>query len=300
MKSFEFTGKSVEDARKKGLAELGLNMEDVDIQILSEGGFFKKARIIINVDEKPVASFKPAQEVKVEEPKVEEVKQEPKNEEKEPEMVANETSPEGNRTVEIEDEKEPETIQELQVDEEPKEEVVKVVKKDRNSPKTLEEIEEQRRLFNEKHFENNSTTVEFVEGLLKVMELQAEVELEEKRDASQITIKMEDPRKVIGHKGEALSAIQYLSNIIESAKNPQAKRVVVDAGEYKQKREESLRALAIKIAGKVEATGRPYKLEPMSAFERRIVHTELQNYSSVETHSEGVEPRRRIIVTKKK
>ena len=76
--------------------------------------------------------------------------------------------------------------------------------------------------------------------------------------------------------------------------------VVVDAGDYKQRREESLRALAIKVAGKVETTGRPYKLDPMNAFERRIVHTELHNYASVETHSEGVEPFRRIIVTKKK
>ena len=302
MKSYEFTGKTIEDARKKGLAELGLNMEDVDIQIISEGGFLKKAKIIINVEEAPVASFKPAEEVK-EEPKTEEPKQIKEEVEKkielpveevaegeaqepvvEPILAVNETSPDSAREIEVEVEKEPEE---------------RKPKKHYNEPKTREEIEQQRRLFNEKHFENNSTSVEFVDGLVKVMELDAKVELEEKRDASQITIVTEDPRKVIGHKGEALSAIQYLCNIIESAKNPQAKRVIVDAGDYKQKREESLRALAIRIAGKVEATGRPYKLDPMSAFERRIVHTELQN-SSVETHSEGVEPHRRIIVTKKR
>ena len=131
------------------------------------------------------------------------------------------------------------------------------------------------------------------------MNVTGAVSLEEKRDASEVMIETEDAGKVIGHRGEGLSAIQYLANIIETANNKNAKRVVVDAGDYKQRREESLRALAIKVAGKVEATGRPYKLDPMNAFERRIVHTELHNYASVETHSEGVEPFRRIIVTKK-
>ena len=277
MKSFEFTGKTIEKAIATGLEELGKKQEDVDIQILSEGGFFKKAKVVISFEDE-------AKEERVEEKKPE-IAKEPKKEEHVQKVETHE--------VKVEKVEQPK--------EDPKKEEKQAPKaKDNNAPKSQEEIEEKQRKFAETHFENNSTSVDFVDGLLKVMNVAAEVNLEEKRDASEVVISTEDAGKVIGHRGEGLSAIQYLANIIETAHNKNAKRVVVDAGDYKQRREESLRALAIKVAGKVETTGRPYKLDPMNAFERRIVHTELHNYASVETHSEGVEPFRRIIVTKKK
>ena len=289
MRSYEFTAKTAEKAINEGLEQLGkkLGDEDVDIQIISEGGFLRKAKVVISIVEEPVktnfAKPEPKPEVKAE-PKVE-----PKVEEKPQveEVKAEEVKPE---------EKPQEEKLEVKTEEKKHEEKPR----HNDAPKSQEEIEEAHRLFNEKHFENNSTSLEFVKGLLEKMNIQAEVTLEEKRDASEIKITAEEAGKVIGRKGEALSSIQYLANIIESAYNPSAKRVVVDAGDYKVKREETLRALAIRIAGKVEATGRPYKLDPMNAFERRIVHTELHNYPSIETHSEGVEPFRRIIVTKKK
>ena len=290
MKSFEFTGKTFQQAIEKGLAELGKKQEDVDIQILSEGGFLKKAKVLISYDDEILKTNFAKPEEKKEEPKAEQ-KPEEKHEKKA--EVKKEEKPE----PKPQEEKKEEPKQAEQPKEEHKE--LKKEKHNNDVPKTQEEIEEKQRKFAETHFENNKTSVEFVDGLLKVMNVAGTVSLEEKREASQILIETEDAGKVIGHRGEGLSAIQYLANIIETANNKNAKRVVVDAGDYKQRREESLRALAIKVAGKVEATGRPYKLDPMNAFERRIVHTELHNYSSVETHSEGVEPFRRIIVTKK-
>lgn len=309
MKSYEFTAKTVEKAIKEGLEQLGKSHEEVDIKILSEGGLFKKAKIVINVEDEPlITNFKKEEaepkakfEEKHEEPKVEEFEKTEQVAEKitkEKDEQRDEQKVQATESLE-EDVKQAESVEivqeanEVKADEKPK-------NFNRNAPKTPEEIEEQHRLYNEKHFENNSTSVEFVSGLVKAMGLEAQVSLEEKRDASEVKIEVEDAGKVIGHKGECLSAIQYLANIVESAHNPSAKRVVVDAGDYKQKREETLRALAIRVASKVEHTGRPYKLDPMNAFERRIVHTELHNYASVETHSEGVEPFRRIIVTKKK
>ena len=293
MKSFEFTGKTVQKAIENGLEELGKKQEDVDIQILSDGGLFKKARVVISFEDEvlktnfaPIAEEKVEQkeepkeqkeEVKTEEPKVEEKTEEPKEE-----IVNNK-------------------VEETVVVEEPKEEEQHTDEKPEDLKETYHnEIEEKEKRFAERHYENNSTSLEFVEGLMKVMNIPATVTLEEKRDASEVNIQTENPGKVIGHRGEALSGIQYIANTIENAHNPKAKRVVVDAGDYKQKREESLRSLAIRVAGKVESTGKPYKLEPMNAFERRIVHTELFNYSSVETHSEGVEPYRHIVVTKRK
>lgn len=297
MKSFEFIAKTAEKAIKEGLEQLGKKQEDVDIVILSEGGLFKKAKVLIKFDEEPVKTNfakqeepkpEPAEQEKMPEPKVEEPKEE------KPAQKEQVVEPEAKRE-EVEEVKEEKMAEQPKVEEKREEK-----RKSYNEPKTPEEIEEQHRLFNEKHFQDNSTSLEFVKGLVEAMKLDANVVLEEKRDASEVVIEVEDAGKVIGHRGECLSAIQYLANIIENAHNPNAKRVVVDAGDYKQRREETLRALAIRVAGKVEATGRPYKMEPMSAFERRIVHTELHNLSSVETHSEGVEPFRRIIVTKKR
>lgn len=309
MRSYEFSAKSVEKAIKEGLEQLGKRQEEVDIKIISEGGLFKKAKIVINIEDEPViTNFR-----KVEAKEDSNVKQ--NNDENKKETVKDkevETHLEVKEEVKVVfDEKVESSVLDEKLDEnaekfekqevETKKEVKKEIKKfNRNEPKTPEEIEEQHRLYNETHFENNSTSVEFITGLVKAMGQEAQVSLEEKRDASEIKIEVMDVGKIIGHKGECLSAIQYLANVVEGAHNPNAKRVVVDAGDYKQRREETLRALAIRVAGKVEHTGRPYRLEPMNAFERRIVHTELHNYASVETHSEGVEPFRRIIVTKKK
>ena len=158
----------------------------------------------------------------------------------------------------------------------------------------VKEIEEKQVIL-----KNNETSRDFIAGLMSAMNLTANVELKETKDNSQITIEIEDAGAVIGYRGECLSSIQYLANVIEQKHNRNAKRVVVDAGDYKKRREQQLRDLAIKVAGKVEATGRPHKFEPMNAYERRIIHTELQNYSAVDTHSEGVEPHRRLVVTKK-
>lgn len=281
MRSYEFTGKSVDKAIKEGLETLGKKQEDVDIKIISEGGLFKKAKVVINIEDETDfnTSFKnkeeakkEAEEKKVEEPKVE-VKPEPKPEKhnlEEKAKVAESEKPVAEEKVETKEESD------LQ-----------------------QKLEEKRKRYEEKHCENNQTSVEFVQGLMDAMKIESKVSLEERRDSSNVLIEAEDAGKVIGYRGDCLTAIQYLANIIEGNKNPNAKRVVVDSGDYKQKREETLRNLAIRVASKVESTGRAYKLEPMNAFERRIIHTELQNYPSVETHSEGLEPHRRIVVTKK-
>lgn len=289
MRSYEFTGKSVEKAIKEGLETLGKRQEEVDIKIISEGGLFKKAKVVINIEDETDfnTSFKNKEEAKkeAEEKKVEEVKKEPKVEEKP------EPKPERHNLEE-----------KVEVVEEVKEPVAeeRAEEKEVKEENTLQqELEEKRRKYAEKHCENNQTSVEFVQGLMDAMKIESKVSLEERRDSSNILIEAEDAGKVIGYRGDCLTAIQYLANIIEGNKNPNAKRVVVDSGDYKTKREETLRNLAIRVASKVESTGRTYKLEPMNAFERRIIHTELQNYPSVETHSEGIEPHRRIVVTKK-
>ena len=311
MKSYEFIAKTVDKAIKLGLETLGKNQEDVDIQIVNEGGFLKKAKVIIKVEEETIKTFVQKKEETKPEPKVE-PKPEPKKEEpkvptKEEKNI--EEKVEKQQVVSEANDIKPEVeMKEILADEkveEPKKEK-KVEQKEKSKKQfdyvvpTQEELEEKRRVFAETHFENNQTSVEFVKGLLEVLKIDGQVTLEEKKDNSYIVIETENAGRIIGYKGDSIAGIQYLANIIESNNNPNAKRVVIDSGNYKQKREDSLRALAIKVAGRVSETGRTQKLEPMDAYERRIVHTELQNYPSVETHSEGVEPFRHIVVTKKR
>ena len=284
MRSYEFSGKTIDKAIKEGLETLGKKQEDVDIKIISEGGLFKKAKVVINIEDEADfnTNFKNKEEAKEEAKKEVEQKAEPKPEKKEePHKAQPKEEPKPRHNL----------VEEVKVVE-PKAEV--------KEEKLQEQLEEKQNRYEEKHFENNKTSVEFIQGLMDSMKLETKVSLEERRDSSNILIETEDAGKVIGYRGDCLTAIQYIANIVESNSNPNAKRVVVDSGDYKQKREETLRNLAIRVASKVESTGRTYKLEPMNAFERRIIHTELQNYPSVDTHSEGVEPNRRIVVTKKK
>jgi len=294
MKSYEFTAKTVDKAIKEGLEQLGKNQEDVDIKIISEGGFFKKAKVAINVEEEATLTnfaVKAKEPIKVEEPKKEEIKQ---VEQKPFEQKSFEAKPVEIKSVEVKPVEENIVEKPTEIKEEKTE-----LGMHKQREVDLLTPQEREKKFEERHFENNKTSVDFVQNITKIMGIDAKVSLEEKKDCSNIKIETEDAGKIIGYRGDCLNSIQYLSNIIEQKTNQNAKRVVVDTGDYKEKREESLRALAIKVAGKVEDSGSPYKLEPMNAYERRIIHTELQNYPSVETHSEGLEPHRRIIVTKK-
>lgn len=305
MRSYEFSAKSVDKAIKLGLETLNKKQEEVDIKIISEGGFFKKAKIVINIEDKPeITNFRKEQ------PKTDVQKAGVKNEQKginkkatfektNETVVAKQDMPKESvsKAEQTKNKQQAETKDDCDNNKQAKAEQENAVKQNKTEVQNTANMQHTEQPA--KVLKNNETSVEFVKGLLSAMNLVADVNLKETKDNSQVTIETEDAGSVIGYRGECLSAIQYLANVVEQKHNKNAKRVVVDAGDYKKKREQQLRDLAIKIAGKVEATGRPHKFEPMNAYERRIIHTELQNYSSVETHSEGEEPRRRLIVTKK-
>ena len=106
---------------------------------------------------------------------------------------------------------------------------------------------------------------------------------------------------VIGYRGETLDSLQYLVSLVVNKDHSEAyKRVTLDTENYRKKREETLIKVAEKTAYKVKKTGRPYKLEPMNPYERRIIHSALQDYSEISTYSEGEEPYRRIVISMKK
>ena len=103
---------------------------------------------------------------------------------------------------------------------------------------------------------------------------------------------------LIGRRGETLDALQYLTSLVINKELEDYIKVTVDTENYRQKREDTLARLAKRIAGKVSRTGRRVALEPMNPYERRILHSTLQNDPSVETLSEGEEPNRRVVVRK--
>lgn len=141
----------------------------------------------------------------------------------------------------------------------------------------------------------------FIRSILDNMGVMAEIRIKEENNV--VNINLTGPRMgiIIGYRGETLDAIQYLvSLIINNDHETEYKRVVLDTENYRSKREETLKRLAEKTAYKVRRNGRSFKLEPMNPYERRIIHSTLQNDKYVYTYSEGEEPYRKVVVDLKK
>ena len=141
----------------------------------------------------------------------------------------------------------------------------------------------------------------FLVSVLNSMDINADIDIKEENDIIKINLKGPKMGLVIGYRGETLDSLQYLVSLVvnKNHENPY-KRVVLDAENYRHKREETLIRVAQKTAYKVKKSGRPYKLEPMNPYERRIIHSALQEYNDINTYSEGEEPFRRIVISFKK
>jgi len=141
----------------------------------------------------------------------------------------------------------------------------------------------------------------FLTEVLESMSMNAEVKL--KDESNEIRIDLVGPNMglLIGYRGETLDSLQYLvSLVVNKNHDEEYKRVILDTENYRAKREETLKRLASKIAYKVRVSGRVLKLEPMNPYERRIIHSTLQNDTHIYTFSEGEEPYRRVVVDLKK
>lgn len=142
---------------------------------------------------------------------------------------------------------------------------------------------------------------QFLNDVLKSMNIEANIDIKEENDIININLCGPKMGLVIGYRGETLDSLQYLVSLVvnKNHDNPY-KKVVLDAENYRSKREETLVKVAQKTAYKVRKSGRPYKLEPMNPYERRVIHSALQEYIDINTYSEGEEPFRRIVISLKK
>ena len=132
------------------------------------------------------------------------------------------------------------------------------------------------------------------------MEVAIDIKYNEEEKSMDIELSGNEMGVLIGKRGQTLDSLQYLVSLVVNKESEEYIHVKVDTENYRQRRKETLENLAKNIAYKVKRTKRSVSLEPMNPYERRIIHSALQNDKYVTTHSEGEEPFRRVVVTLKR
>ncbi|WP_099469813.1 RNA-binding cell elongation regulator Jag/EloR [Konateibacter massiliensis] len=142
---------------------------------------------------------------------------------------------------------------------------------------------------------------EFLDNVFDKMNMKVEViiNLDEANNSLDVELKGDEMGVLIGKRGQTLDSLQYLISLVANKNSDNYLRVKLDTENYRKRRKETLETLAKNISYKVKRTKRPVSLEPMNPYERRVIHSALQNDRYVVTHSEGEEPYRRVVVTLK-
>ena len=274
MSYIDVTGKTEDEALRKGLEQLGMDRDDVSVSILerAKSGFLgigaTPARIRITygpedapVAEEPVAAPRIIPEKPAEKPAEKIVQPKP--------AQPRQPRQEKPRQERPQPEKRPEAAAPAapQVD--------------------LPECDD----------DNAKRIIAFVSGLLEHMDSAAQVKVYEvEKGRYKVLLVGEKLGQLIGHRGETLDAIQQLTNYAVNTGADKRIRVQMDAENYRAKREQSLESLARKVAGKVQKYRRSVTLEPMNAYELHVLHATLQDVKGVTTYSVGTEPNRRVVV----
>lgn len=143
---------------------------------------------------------------------------------------------------------------------------------------------------------------DFLNDVFEAMKLTVAIEIEYDEELKHLDIDLsgDEMGVLIGKRGQTLDSLQYLVSLVVNKESEEYIRVKVDTEDYRKRRKETLENLAKNIAYKVKRTKRPVSLEPMNPYERRIIHSALQNDKFVTTHSEGEEPFRHVVVTLKR
>ncbi len=277
IKFIDMTGKTEDEAIRRALEQLGLERDDVSVEILerAKSGF-------LGIGGSP-ATVRVSYDDGQPEPKPEPVKPEPKS-----------AAPKA--------EKKPVYCAEvLQKEVRAREKQEREAKRGerRAEPKAEKAPHEPVVLGEEIRDEKSEQIRTFLSGLLEHMDAKAEVKVYEvEKNRYKVILEGEKLGALIGRRGETLDAIQQLTNYsINRGGESKRARVQIDAENYREKREESLERLAQKVAGKVVKYRRNVTLEPMNAYERHVIHTALQDTQYITTFSIGTEPNRRVVVS---
>lgn len=318
MEYLEISAKTLNDAITKACIELGVSSDNLEYKVISEGstGFLGfgskpaiiKARKMLVMDDTELDDFvvspmlreeaketkkeakkefkKAKKEFKEEKKEVKEIKKEAKKE------VKKETKKDFKKDFKKEPKKEApvKAVEPKKAVEEPK--VEEPVKKERIiTPKTAEEVAAM-----------EAAAKEFLTGVFEAMNLEVSMKMEYKQEEGSLDIDFEGPEMglLIGKRGQTLDSLQYLTSLVVNKGQSEYIRIKLDTENYRKRRKDTLENLAKNIAFKVKKTRRPVALEPMNPYERRIIHSVLQNNKFVFTTSEGEEPYRHVVVMLKK
>ena len=143
---------------------------------------------------------------------------------------------------------------------------------------------------------------EFLNNVFEAMQLEVNISIDFDEEEKTLSIDLAGPEMgvLIGKRGQTLDSLQYLTNLAVNRSSENYTRVKIDTEDYRRRRKETLENLAKNMASKVKRTKKAVTLEAMNPYERRIIHSALQNDNSVTTHSEGEEPYRYVVITLKK
>ena len=322
MFEIEFTAKNPQKAIALGLKELGLNQDDVDIKILETGGFLKKAKVLLSVPDenlnknekiKSIVALKKIQENKSinnnhEQPlnanqnNSNSIQKDDYSLENQPKSLCPQNAPIKNNTKKSNSGKESLDINFLDNSNSNDN-----YKNKENNEKTNKKLSS---------FENNSATNKklngkinneeqieklqnFLSGFINIANLKIDVSTRENDDEIFIDLIGEDCNKLIGEHGETINALQYILSVFNNHISRHSKKIRLDVDSFRQKRKQTIESLANRMAKKVLETGKSIKLEPMSAYERRLVHKIVYKFKDLESHSYGKEPKRFLVIQKK-
>ena len=295
MRYSEKWGDSIDSAVDLALADLGLTREQVTVTVLEQPskGFFGIGSRLAKVRVEEIEPPKPEKPAKPE----------GKENTEKPERPAKQQEKQAKKEDGLES-----VIEKCGVDEEPRKSSRHRNKKRGRKPekKVREAAVEDEYLFEEVKVlgERPEDLVEqeehvaktFLQDVAKEMGLKVNVKVSSNKDNVYVDIDGEDSGTIIGKRGSTLDALQYLTSLVVNKDQNNYIRVVIDAENYREKREKTLEKLAFRLADKALRSGRSVKLEPMNPYERKVIHTALQQRKGVTTRSEGEEPYRRVII----
>ena len=307
MRSTVISAKTVEECVNKALDKLQANRNEVNIEVINEAkqgflGLFGAKDAVVRVSLKDDVKEKGTGDF------VKNILNSYSNsvetEQKEDTKVI-----EDKKVVEEVEETEPteadnEEIVEESVETVESEEVTEV--KDAEESVKSEETEEEQDTEPDVTIDRNDelfiTSKNFLKQMIEDMGIDCDIESRTEGNMIKFNIlcsQESDIGIIIGKRGETLDSLQYIVNLVTNRNADTYIRVILDCNQYRSKRERSLQKLARRLADKAIQTGRDIKLEPMNPYERRIIHTYLQNDENVNTFSQGNEPNRRVIIKRK-
>lgn len=310
MRSTVISAKTVEECVNKALDKLQANRNEVNIEVINEAkqgflGLFGAKDAVVRVSLKDDVKEKGTGDF------VKNILNSDSN--------SVETEQKEDTKV-IEDKKIVEEVEETKSTEDDKEEIVEksvepakpveptkpVEAEEAEESVKSEETEEEQEAESDVTIDRNDelfiTSKNFLKQMIEDMGIDCDIESRTEGNMIKFNIMCSEESDIgiiIGKRGETLDSLQYIVNLVTNRNADTYIRVILDCNQYRSKRERSLQKLARRLADKAIQTGRDIKLEPMNPYERRIIHTYLQNDEKVNTFSQGNEPNRRVIIKRK-